>query len=167
MTKRVALMGMHLEANSFAPPTTEQDFKTLCYLSGEEILADIALDNPSLPVEVAAFHDEMQLRGIDWEPLPILVTAAEPGGPADEHFFQRTKAEMQRRLEDAGPIDGVFCSLHGAMTSTGGDDPDGEVMGMVREVVGPDVPILSTLDLQEQHHIAGNIRMIFSGSRSD
>ena len=146
-TKRVALMGMHLEANSFAPPTTEQDFKTLCYLAGEEILADIALDNPSLPVEVAAFHDEMQLRGIDWEPLPILVTAAEPGGPADEDFFQRTKAEMQRRLEDAGPIDGVFCSLHGAMTSTGGDDPDGEVLGMVREVVGPDVPILSSLDL--------------------
>jgi len=79
--------------------------------------------------------------------VPILVTAAEPGGPADEGFFQRTKAEMQRRLEAAGRLDGVFCSLHGAMTSTGGDDPDGELLEMVRTVVGPEAPILSTLDL--------------------
>jgi len=147
MTKRVALMGMHLEANSFAPPTTEQDFRTLCYMQGDEILADIARENPSLPAEITAFHAEMNRLGIDWEPVPILVTAAEPGGPADEAFFQRTKAEMQRRLEAAGPLDGVFCSLHGAMTSTGGDDPDGELLEMIRTIVGPDAPILSTLDL--------------------
>jgi len=147
MTKRVALMGMHLEANSFAPPTTEQDFRTLCYMQGDEILADIARENPSLPAEISAFHAEMNRLGVDWEPVPILVTAAEPGGPADEAFFQRTKAEMQRRLEAAGPLDGVFCSLHGAMTSTGGDDPDGELLEMVRTIVGPYAPILSTLDL--------------------
>jgi len=147
MTKRVALMGMHLEANSFAPPTTEQDFRTLCYMEGDDILADIARENPSLPAEVSAFHHEMNRLGVDWEPVPILVTAAEPGGPADEGFFQRTKAEMQRRLEAAGRLDGVFCSLHGAMTSTGGDDPDGELLEMVRTVVGPEAPILSTLDL--------------------
>ncbi|MBT6095579.1 MAG: M81 family metallopeptidase [Rhodospirillaceae bacterium] len=147
MTKRVALMGMHLEANSFAPTTTEQDFRTLCYMAGDEMLADIAKENPSIPAEITAFHAEMNTRGMDWEPVPILITGAEPGGPVDEAFFQRTKAEMQHRLRDAGAIDGVFCSLHGAMTSTGGDDPDGELLEMVRDLVGPDVPILSTLDL--------------------
>ncbi len=147
MTKRVALMGMHLEANSFAPTSTEQDFRTLCYMVGDEMLADIAKDNPSQPAEITAFHDEMNELGIDWEPVPILITGAEPGGPVDEDFFQRTKAEMEQRLKNAGQLDGVFCSLHGAMTSTGGDDPDGELLEMVRRIVGPDVPILSTLDL--------------------
>lgn len=147
MTKRVALMGMHLEANSFAPTSTEQDFRTLCYMAGEEILADMALENPSLPAEITAFAGEMNRLGVDWEPVPVLVTACEPGGPVDEDFFQRTKAEMERRLKDGGPLDGVFCSLHGAMTSTGGDDPDGELLEMIRGVVGPDAPILSTLDL--------------------
>lgn len=147
MTKRVALMGMHLEANSFAPPSTERDFRTLCYLAGDEILADIARENPSLPAEVSAFHEEMERLGVDWEPVPVLVTAAEPGGPVDDGFFQRTKAEMERRLSDAGPLDGVFCSLHGAMTSTAGDDPDGELLEMARRIVGPGVPVLATLDL--------------------
>ena len=54
--KRVALLGMHLESNSFAPPTDEVNFRDLCYLSGEAILDDIALDYPHLPIEIPAFH---------------------------------------------------------------------------------------------------------------
>ena len=145
--KRVALLGMHLESNSFAPPTEEVDFRNLCYMSGEAILENIALDYPHLPIEVPAFHAEMTIQGIDWEPVPIVVTAAEPGGPVVEDFFQRTKAEMERLLRAAERLDGVFCSLHGAMTSTKGDDPDGELLEMVRSIVGDGVPILATLDL--------------------
>lgn len=150
-TKRVALMGMHLESNGFAPPSDETAFRTLCYMAGEDILDDIARPNPGLPAEIPAFHAEMErlmgARDAGWEAVPIVVTAAEPGGPVDEAFFQRTKAEMELRLRNSGPLDGVFCSLHGAMTSTGGDDPDGELLEMVRAVVGPDVPVVSTLDL--------------------
>ena len=145
--KRVALMGMHLESNSFAPPTEEVDFRNLCYMSGDAILEDIALDHPHLPVEIPAFHAEMTNQGIDWEPVPIVVTAAEPGGPVAEDFFQRTKTEMKRLLKAVERLDGVFCSLHGAMTSTEGDDPDGELLEMVRSMVGDGVPVLATLDL--------------------
>lgn len=147
MTKRVALMGMMLESNSFAPPSDEMAFRTLCYLSGDDMIADMARRNPSLPAEISGFAAGLNDSGIDWEAVPIVVTAAEPGGPVDEAFFQRTKAEMAERLAAAGPLDGVFCVLHGAMTSTGGDDPDGELLEMARDIVGPDVPVLATLDL--------------------
>ncbi len=147
MTKRVALMGMMLESNSFAPPSDESAFRTLCYLSGDEITTDMATPNPRLPAEISGFAKDMDNAGVDWQPVPITVTAAEPGGPVDEAFFQRTKAEMAERLRGAGALDGAFCVLHGAMTSTGGDDPDGELLEMVREIVGPDVPVLATLDL--------------------
>ncbi len=147
MIKRVAIMGMHLESNSFAPPSDESAFRTLCYMSGTDITRDIQQENPRLPAEIPAFCKKMSNMFEDWEAVPIVVTAAEPGGPVDEIFFQRTKAEMEKRLQDAGELDGVFCSLHGAMTSTDHDDPDGELLAMVRKVVGTNVPVIATLDL--------------------
>ncbi|MEK9754681.1 MAG: M81 family metallopeptidase, partial [Rhodospirillaceae bacterium] len=147
MTKRVALMGMMLESNSFAPPSDETAFRTLCYLSGDEMSADLATPNPRQPAENSGFAKDMNEARVDWQPVPIVVTGAEPGGPVDEAFFQRTKAEMAERLKAAGKLDGVFCALHGAMTSTEGDDPDGELLEMVRGIVGPSVPLLATLDL--------------------
>lgn len=146
-TKRVALMGFLLESNSFAPVSTEDDFRTLCYLAGNEILDDIALENGCLPAEISAFHASMERSGEDWEPAPIVVAAAEPGGPIDQAFFERTKTEMEQRLRAALPLDGVYIAEHGAMTGTGSYDPDGDLFEMVRTVVGPDVPVLATLDL--------------------
>jgi len=145
--KRVALMGFMLESNAFAPVSEEDAFRSLCYMAGEEILADMARPNPSLPAEISAFTNEMNRTGVDWEPVPILVTAAEPGGPIDHAFFSRTLDEMKSRLEAAMPLDGVFFAAHGAMVSTGGFDPDGEAFEMVRTVVGGDTPLIATLDL--------------------
>ena len=145
--KRIALLSMHLESNSFAPVCDEAAFRELCYLAGGEILADMENDNPGQPAEVPAFVAEMNRLGIPWEPVPILVTAAEPGGPVDHAFFSATLTEMERRLAGAMPVDGVYASLHGAMISTMSDDPDGELLAMIRRVVGADVPLIATLDL--------------------
>lgn len=51
------------------------------------------------------------------------------------------------RLRAALPVDGVFLSLHGAAIGTGEVDPDGVILERVRELVGPDVPVIATLDL--------------------
>ncbi|MFQ5765132.1 MAG: M81 family metallopeptidase [Rhodospirillales bacterium] len=145
--KRIAILGMHLESNAFAPVTTEDDFRRLCYLTGDDILADMKANISRQPVEVPAFATEMDRTGVGWEPVPILVTGAEPGGPCDQGFFDATVAEMRRRLTDAGPLDGVYFSAHGGMTATGSDDPDGDLFAMVRETAGPGVPVIATLDL--------------------
>ena len=94
--KRIALLGFHLESNSFAPVSGEWDFRSLCYMAGGEISADMVLPNPSLPTEIPAFAAEMHRTGTTWKPIPILVTAAEPGGPVDHAFFLDTVAEMER-----------------------------------------------------------------------
>ena len=145
--KRIALLGMHLESNDFAPVSDEAVFRTLCYMEGEEILNDLKHANPSLPAEIGAFVKAMTDLGEDWQAVPILVTAAEPGGPVEHGFFERTKAEMARRLRAAMPLDGVYFSAHGAMTSTENHDPDGELFEMVRRIIGPETPLLATLDL--------------------
>lgn len=143
---RVAILGLHLEANAFAPPTTEADFRGSCYLEGAAILDEAARPAPAMPAEVPAFIAEMDAAG-SWTPVPIVVTSVEPGGPAVHAFIEKTLAEMRRRLKAAAPIDAVYLSNHGAMTTTEDFDPDGAYYAMAREVVGPETPIVATIDL--------------------
>ncbi|HEX9702108.1 MAG TPA: M81 family metallopeptidase [Rhodospirillales bacterium] len=145
--KRVALLGMHLESNAFAPVCREEAFRANCYLAGDDITADMRAANPGLPAEIPGFAREMDRLGVPWQPLPIVVASAEPGGPCDQRFFEATLREMRRRLAAARPLDGVYFSAHGAMVTTTGPDPDGELFEMVRGAVGPGVPVIATLDL--------------------
>ncbi|MFN3402102.1 MAG: M81 family metallopeptidase, partial [Ferrovibrio sp.] len=65
----------------------------------------------------------------------------------DQTFFDWVVDRMRKLLRDAGPVDAVFLSQHGAATATVDIDPDGTVFRAVREIVGPDVPVVATLDL--------------------
>lgn len=143
---RVAILGLMLESNSFAPVTTENDFLDRVYLAGDEILADLSSADPMLPTELRGFSNEMSRR-CEWRPLPILMGLVEAGGPLDHRFFQLTFDEMKSRLEAVMPVDAVYVCNHGAMITTENKDPDGEIFAMVREIVGPDVPVVATLDL--------------------
>ena len=50
-------------------------------------------------------------------------------------------------LRAAMPVDGVYLALHGAMAVRDVPRPEAEIARLVREVVGPDVPIAGTFDL--------------------
>jgi microcystin degradation protein MlrC len=143
---RVAVLGFHLESNAFAPVSTEQHFRSLCYVEGDDIGREARKEVSSLPAEIPAFYGEMDALG-PWRAVPIIVTACEPGGPVEEGFFQRTLAAMRARLQAAGKLDAVYISNHGGMISTGGPDPDGELYAMVRGAVGARTPVVATVDL--------------------
>ncbi len=148
MTKRIAVLGFLLESNAFAPVTTRADYEKRCLLVGPEISAELAAPNPRLPSEVNAFCQQMEkLRPDAWELVPILVGDAEPGGPVERGFFDWVVSEVETRLKAAGPLDGVYIVSHGAMRAEHEMDPDGLLYGRVREIIGPDVPLLATLDL--------------------
>ncbi|MGH8723447.1 MAG: M81 family metallopeptidase [Burkholderiales bacterium] len=143
---RVAVLGFHLESNAFAPVSEERHFRSLCYAQGEDISREARREVSALPAEIPGFYREMDALG-RWTPVPVIVTAAEPGGPVDEAFFQATLAAMRKRLAAVVPLAAVYISNHGGMTSTGGPDPDGELYAMVRSVVGAATPVVATVDL--------------------
>ena len=143
---RVALLGMHLESNAFAPVTTEADFRSSCYFEGAAMLAEAAKSAPAMPAEIPGFIEVMNAGG-PWQPVPIIITATEPGGPADQAFVDATYARMRDLLVAAGPLDAIYISNHGAMTSSGAEDPDGALYAMAREMAGPVAPVLATVDL--------------------
>ena len=143
---RVAIFGFMLESNAFAPVATESDFRARCYLEGGVIVEEARKTVSSVHMETSGFVQTMDATGA-WEPLPIIVTDCEPAGRVDHEFFERTVSEMIARLEASGRIDAVYIANHGAMVSTESTDPDGEMFQRLRTVVGPDVPIVVTLDL--------------------
>lgn len=145
-TKRVALLGLLLESNRFAPVTTQDDYLSWVYLAGEEILRELDRTESRLPAEVRGFRNALD-SGCTWQPVPILIGQCESGGPMDHHFYENTLEDMRQRLTAALPLDGVYIANHGAMTTTRCRNPDGEIFAMVREVVGAQVPVVATLDL--------------------
>ena len=145
-THRVAILGLMLESNRFAPVITEEDYLKRVYLAGEEILEDLYCADPKLPTEIRGFAIEMDHHG-EWQPVPILVGLVEAGGPLDHGFFETAMQEIRTRLRAAGPLDAVYISNHGAMITTQNADPDGEIFQAVRDIVGPAVPVVATLDL--------------------
>src|ERR671919_2447406 len=104
---RIAILGIHLESNAFAPVTTEADFRASCYFEGQAMLAEAAKPAPAMPAEIPGFIEAMNATG-PWEPVPILITATEPGGAADQTFIEETLARMRELLSASGPLDGIY-----------------------------------------------------------
>ena len=60
-----------------------------------------------------------------------------------DHFMRL----MLDDLHSAMPVDGVYLALHGALAVRDIPRPEAEIARLIREVVGPDVPIAATFDL--------------------
>lgn len=147
---RIAILGFSLESNRNAPVSDRIAFEQTLYLKEEEITAELNGDRASLPGTVQGFCEYMDQHST-WTPVPIVLAEAPPGGPADHDFFTQMLQTMREGLEfhtqANGSLDGVYISEHGAGLTTAEDDADGAVFAMVRETVGPEVPVIATLDL--------------------
>ena len=143
---RIALLGFSIECNKFAPPAVEADFSARAYAAGDELLAETRAAHPRISQEMPAFVAAMDRTGA-WTPVPLRLAQAQPNGPVMHEFFERLMVEWRRGLEAAKPLDGVYVCAHGAGLTTEDDDPDGALLAMVREIVGPTVPIVATFDL--------------------
>jgi microcystin degradation protein MlrC len=143
---RIAIGGFMLESNGHAPVSTREEFAASVLLEGEALLADLVSANPRSPTTLTGFTQEMD-RLATWERVPLIMAAVGASGPVDQTFFDETVRRLCTMLRDAGPVDAVYLSQHGAAIATVDVDPDGTIFRAVREIVGPDVPIVATLDL--------------------
>ena len=63
--------------------------------------------------------------------------AASPSAQVTRDAYERIVGDLVERLREAGPVDGVYLDLHGAMVTEHFDDGEGELLARVRKVVGP------------------------------
>ena len=142
----IALVGIMLESNAFAPVTTEADFRRSLYMEGAEMVDDARRAISRVPKEFCGFVQAMDDTG-PWQPLPLLITGSGPWGPADQAFIDGCLERIKGMLAEAGQVDGIYVANHGAMTATASTDPDGDMLMALRAEVGADRPIVVTLDL--------------------
>jgi len=72
---------------------------------------------------------------------------ANPSGIVTDDAFEQIGGMILDAAARQGPIDGVLLHLHGAMVVDSYEDGEGELLARLCKTLGPEVPIIVTLDL--------------------
>jgi microcystin degradation protein MlrC len=143
---RIAIGGMQHETNTFAP--TRADYAAFeagggwpGAQYGESLFEAVAGAN--IPVQGAI----EAIKAANHQVVPLAWAAASPSAHVTDDAFERIAGAIVSSLEAALPVDGVYLDLHGAMVTISHDDGEGELLRRVREVIGPRVPMVASLDL--------------------
>ena len=84
----------------------------------------------------------------DTAPSGLVWGAASPSAHVTRDAYERIVGEMLARLQQRGPVDGVYLDLHGAMVTEHLDDGEGELLrARARQSSGTRVPVVASLDL--------------------
>jgi microcystin degradation protein MlrC len=136
----VFFAGLATESNSFSSiPTAEAAF-ALGQRRGEAVFSQRGMYGEmarSLRELVAAEGGRVS---------PGVFAFAEPAAPTVQAVYERLRDDLLADLQAAAPVDAVILFLHGAMISQGCWDCEGEILSMVREIVGPSTPVGVVLD---------------------
>ena len=119
---RIAIAGIAIESSTFSPALThEEAFQSK---TGDDIFSSYPFLSP----------DSLNRKRANW--IPTLRGRALPGGTVTKEAYESMVTKTLDLLEKNGPYDGLFFDIHGAMSVVGLDDPEGDFIVRVREVVG-------------------------------
>ena len=138
---RIAVGGLMHESNTFAATRTDlAAFES----GGLESGASIWRRWGEAHHEVGGFFEGASEFG--FEAVPTLMAWATPAGPLTAETYRELTDRLIESLRKAGPVDAVLLALHGAMVADGQEDADGATLARVRALIGPDRPLIVTLD---------------------
>ncbi|MFC4873159.1 M81 family metallopeptidase [Negadavirga shengliensis] len=130
---RIAIAGLGIESSTFSPALTHEE--AFHAKTGDEIYSLYPFLSP----------DSLNRKRARW--VPTLRGQALPGGIVTREAYESLVAKTLDLLEKNGPYDGLFFDIHGAMSVVGMDDPEGDFIIRVREVVGKNTIISTCMDL--------------------
>ena len=145
---RIGIAGIAIECSTFSPAQTTEDMFRIA--KGD----DLYNRYPFL------HKDSLLRQKAHW--LPAMVSAATPGGIVTAETYESLLQQTLEALEKNKPYDALFFDIHGAMSVVGLDDPEGDFIIKVRQVIGS-TPIISTcMDLHGNvsHRLAENTDLI-------
>jgi len=143
---RIAIGGFQHETNTFASnrANTDDFLKADAWpplTRGDDLIDTVA----GINIPIAGFIKQAQADGHDLAPL--LWCSASPSGLVTDDAFETIADMIMDDLKVVGPIDALFLDLHGAMVCESFDDGEAELLSRIRRHVGPDLPIVVSLDL--------------------
>lgn len=139
---RVGIVALLQESNTFVQePTTLERFEQDLLATGDEVRE--RLDGAHH--EVGGFFEGLDAARI--EAVPLFAARAYPSGVISAAAFDSLMAMTQAALQGAGALDGLLVAPHGATVSELFPDADGHWLATLRWRVGPEKPIVGTVDL--------------------
>jgi microcystin degradation protein MlrC len=82
-----------------------------------------------------------------WTLLHPISANPNPSGIVTDDAFEQITGMILAAVDAKRPIDGVLLHLHGAMVSESHEDAEGEFLAQLRSRLGPEAPVVVTLDL--------------------
>ncbi|MDH3630688.1 MAG: M81 family metallopeptidase [Gammaproteobacteria bacterium] len=144
--KPIAVGGFQHETNTFAPHLApfeafERTDSWPGLTSGEALFDTMA----GLNIPLSGFIDCARQAGHQLHPL--CWCSAEPSSYVTRDAFERVADIICSGLRAGASLEAVYLDLHGAMVTEHYQDGEGELLRRVREIVGPAIPVVISLDL--------------------
>jgi microcystin degradation protein MlrC len=139
---RVGILGLQHESNTFLDqPTTWEHFEQGALLKGQAIRAEYG----DAHHEIGGFFEGLDEEDI--EAVGVFFAWALPSGMITAQARDKLLATLIAELSKAGELDGLLVAPHGAAVAVDCADMDGFWLREIRSRVGPQIPIIGTLDL--------------------
>jgi microcystin degradation protein MlrC len=130
---RIAIAGLAIESSTFSPAQSDED----------AFLARTGADIFNMYPFFSA--DSVNRKRALW--FPTLRGHAIPGGIVTREAYESLVTKTLDMLKENLPYDGLFFDIHGAMSVVGLDDPEGDFIIRIREVIGKETIISTSMDL--------------------
>lgn len=141
MALRIGIIGIMHESNTFvAKTTTLADFRNDVLVTGH----DVRKAMQGTAHEVGGFLD--RIDELQHDIVPLMFARAVPSGRMTRKTCEQLVDMMNTSVDQAGPLDGLLCAMHGAAVGEEHHDFDGWWLSQLRKRCGHDMPIVSTCD---------------------
>jgi len=130
---RIAIAGLAIESSTFSPAQTRED--AFHAKTGKDVFSIYPFFSQDSPLMNQAV----------W--FPALKGHALPGGIVTREAYESLVSKTLNMLDKNLPYDGLFLDIHGAMSVVGLDDPEGDLIKRIRDVIGTETIISTCMDL--------------------
>lgn len=131
------------ETNRYAKGVTGRAEYMQREFYGDEGLRDAYFGTKS---EMGGFFDVLDQEP-DCRLVPVCALNASPGPVTAQEIWEEVCNALVYAIQNTPKVDGILLALHGAMVTEEMEDGEGELLEVLRHYAGPDVPIVTTLDL--------------------
>lgn len=130
---RIGIAGISIESSTFSPHVSGDEAFTI--RTGADLLGYYPFLDEGRELREAA----------TW--VPLYHGRSLPGGAVDPATYRRMRDAIVEAIRREGPFDGFFFDIHGAMSVRGMQDAEGDLADAVREALGSDTLISTSMDL--------------------
>jgi microcystin degradation protein MlrC len=146
---RILIAGYQHETNTFAPSLADW----AAFTRGDSFPAfnrGAAMQEQlsGINIPIAGFIDAAKRHG--WTLVPSCWAGAIPSSYVTRDAFERIAGAIVDDVRSAragAGLDAIYLDLHGAAVAEHADDSEGELLARLRAIVGPELPIVASLDL--------------------